>query len=148
VTVAAGGVTPAEVQLSSGAYEFAGGVVSAGVWTVSGGELGWADTGVLGTNAIDVTGNAAIRSTKTSAAAYMRNSAINLADGVTLHIYQHNPNNKNAAEPTVAPITGGSTSGPATVVMHHAISQGRVRLSPSTFVGSYTNRNRVTGVSP
>ncbi len=111
--------------------------------TLGGGELHWADTGRLGTGVISVTANATLRSTKTAAPAYMGNSGIAVSDGVTLNVYQHNPNNQGATSATLAPISGGSAGSPITVNLYHTLAQGRVRMSPSTFVGSFYARSRI-----
>ncbi len=158
-------VAPASIIVSntSGAYVFLGSSITAGTLqkagagilalsnapnsfssiTLADGELRWSDTGRLGGGPINVTGNATLRSTKTTSPAYMTNSVINVADGVTLNVYQHNPNNIVTSLPTLAPISGGSMGNPITVNLYHAVSLGRVRLSPSSFVGSFYSRSRI-----
>ena len=111
--------------------------------TLAGGELQWSDTGRLGTGVIYVTSNSTLRSTKTSGPAYMNNAAIVVSDGVTLDLWQQNPNNIDTSYATVAPISGGSADNPITVNLRHTVSQGRVRLSPSDFIGTIYLRNRM-----
>jgi len=135
VNVDGAGVSPGNVSLSSGTYEFTGGPVNATDWTLSGGELQWNGSGVLGSGDINVTGNASIFSTKTGSAATMSNDIV-VSNGVDLTIKQNNNNSSNPNGTTVGSISGGTTANPITVSLDPTGQNSqRWRLSSSTFVG-------------
>ena len=135
VNVDGGGVNPGNVSLSAGTYTFTGGDVNATDWTLSGGELQWASSGILGSGDINVTGDASIFSTKTGSAATMSNNIV-VSDGVNLTLKQNNNNSSNPSGTTVGSISGGTTANPITLSLDPTGQNNqRWRLSNSTFVG-------------